>query len=250
MSSENTQRSPHKEAFFLNEEGLQLTARIEKRLQDVFKPEETRRVGRALSLAGELHGDQEPRDDNTPSINHILRVTARVLDAFGVTDPDIVIAALLHDSIEDQRGKLAARWRGKRDGEKTDAFNYLASQFGARPAVLVGALTKPDKGDLSTRAERDQRYFEKLKAVIADPDILFIKLADFYDNVLSLEHAGTTEHQKKRAKKYLPVFALFIARLQEKDVGFPASEEFPDGKLSLIAELYKAKEILERILLQ
>lgn len=55
----------------------------------------------AASFAAERHRDQRRKDvDATPYINHPLEV-ARILSEAGVDDPDVLMAALLHDTIED-----------------------------------------------------------------------------------------------------------------------------------------------------
>lgn len=52
----------------------------------------------------------------TPYINHLLEVASLVAEAAHCKDPDLVIAALLHDAIEDQEAprKLIEREFGKR----------------------------------------------------------------------------------------------------------------------------------------
>ena len=48
-------------------------------------------------------------------MNHLLRVAIRILSYYGVRDPDVVCAALLHDAVEDHRQNwrqaAAGRWQ-------------------------------------------------------------------------------------------------------------------------------------------
>jgi (p)ppGpp synthase/HD superfamily hydrolase len=79
----------------------------------------TDRFDRALLYATHIHGGQVRKGTNTPYVAHLLAVAATVLEYGG--DEDLAIAALLHDSVEDQGGRrrlddvtiaLANAWRG------------------------------------------------------------------------------------------------------------------------------------------
>src|SRR5579871_6712000 len=74
-----------------------------------FPGPDRRRLEDALALAGALHvGD---RRQNEPYVNHLLRVAIRIMSHYGVRGPDVVAAALLHDSVEDHAAGLAADGR-------------------------------------------------------------------------------------------------------------------------------------------
>jgi (p)ppGpp synthase/HD superfamily hydrolase len=63
----------------------------------------TDRFDRALLYATHVHGGQVRKGTNTPYVAHLLAVAAMVLEYGG--DEDLAIAALLHDSVEDQGGR-------------------------------------------------------------------------------------------------------------------------------------------------
>ena len=63
----------------------------------------TDRFDRALLYATLVHGGQVRKGTSTPYVAHLLAVSATVLEYGG--DEDLAIAALLHDSVEDQGGK-------------------------------------------------------------------------------------------------------------------------------------------------
>jgi (p)ppGpp synthase/HD superfamily hydrolase len=65
----------------------------------------TDRFDRALLYATHVHGGQVRKGTSTPYVAHLLAVAATVLEYGG--DEDLAIAALLHDSVEDQGGKPA-----------------------------------------------------------------------------------------------------------------------------------------------
>ncbi|GAB2584911.1 hypothetical protein Aab01nite_53570 [Paractinoplanes abujensis] len=57
-------------------------------------------IADAAGSAGVLHAQQ--RRTREPYVNHVLRVTLRMLCHYGITDPDVLAAGLLHDAVEDQ----------------------------------------------------------------------------------------------------------------------------------------------------
>ena len=63
----------------------------------------TDRFDLALLYATHVHGGQVRKGTSTPYLAHLLAVAATVLEYGG--DQDLAIAALLHDSVEDQGGK-------------------------------------------------------------------------------------------------------------------------------------------------
>jgi (p)ppGpp synthase/HD superfamily hydrolase len=79
-------------------------------------------VLRAADMAARWHVHQRRKGlAQEPYINHLLEVASLVVEATGGTDPDVVIAALLHDAIEDQ-------------GVTSEA---LAGEFGQHVADIV-----------------------------------------------------------------------------------------------------------------
>ena len=93
------------------------------------------KVSDALDLAGRLHSaDRRQRE---PYVNHLLRVTLRISCHYGVRDPDVICAALLHDAVEDHASDLAPA------GDHPAALAVLADRFGPQVADLVEAVTNP-----------------------------------------------------------------------------------------------------------
>jgi HD domain len=66
---------------------------------DQFPAADLARVRSALALASQLHASDARQRE--PYVNHLLRVTVRILSHYRITDPDVACAALLHDSVED-----------------------------------------------------------------------------------------------------------------------------------------------------
>ncbi|HET6881839.1 MAG TPA: HD domain-containing protein [Pirellulales bacterium] len=133
----------------------------------------------AISFAARAHRGHFRKDGETPYFAHPLRVTMILIRVFGVTDLETLMAAVLHDTIEDTQ---------------TD-HDELSEQFGSRVADYVAALSK-DKRLPEERRERD--YHDALAA--APAAVQLCKLADVYDNLLDSRGMDAAARRKKIAK--------------------------------------------------
>lgn len=119
----------------------------------------------AVSFATRAHRHQIRKDGRTPYIAHPMRVALTVRVHFGCNDPLALLAALLHDTIEDT----------------TTNYDDLAGRFGVAVADCVAALTK----NMSLpEAQREASYDAQLAA--APWQARLVKLADQFDNVSDL----------------------------------------------------------------
>ena len=67
-----------------------------------FSDKDLKLIFKALDFAADKHKNQKRKGaDSTPYINHPIKVAKLLVDDGGVTDLDIILAALLHDTIED-----------------------------------------------------------------------------------------------------------------------------------------------------
>jgi (p)ppGpp synthase/HD superfamily hydrolase len=98
-----------------------------------FAPADRARLEEALALAADLHA--EDRRVREPYLNHLLRVAIRIICYYRVRDVDVLVAALLHDSVEDHPELLG--------GTPKAALATLAAGFGGRVAELVSCPTSP-----------------------------------------------------------------------------------------------------------
>ena len=133
----------------------------------------TDRFDRALLYATHIHGGQVRKETSTPYVAHLLAVAATVLEYGG--DEGLAIAALLHDSAEDQGG--AAR------------LDDIRNRFGEPVARIVEAcsdsLANTAKGEPKADwLERKKAYIAKLRR--ADEDILWVSLADKVHNARTI----------------------------------------------------------------
>lgn len=171
-----------------------------------FPAHERERIEQALDLATRLHsGNRRQRE---PYVNHLLRVATRIISHYGVRDPDVVCAALLHDAVEDHADSLAA------EGDRQQVLAVLSARFGNRVAELVAAVTNPER-----RPGRDphEQYREHVAASLEDnPWARVIKASDFTDNGVGLIHT-TGPKLKKLASKYEPLVAVLVGLIARPD---------------------------------
>jgi guanosine-3',5'-bis(diphosphate) 3'-pyrophosphohydrolase len=138
----------------------------------------------ALALATAKHGGQLRADRVTPYVEHPKAVQAIVLKEFGVTAPEVLAAALLHDTIEDT----------------TTDYDELAGKFGRRVASWVAVLTKDKR---LPEARREREYFDGLRR-----GPLQAKLVKVADSLHNLRDSDDRKRPKavKKAKKLLSIF--------------------------------------------
>ena len=148
---------------------------------------------RALQLAVRLHaGDRRQRE---PYVNHLLRVALRIMVHYGVFEPDVICAALLHDAVEDHTEDLSAAGR-------VGAFARLTADYGQPVAELVAAVTNPV---YTVGGDKDVQYRAHVASSLeACPWARVIKLSDFTDNGVGVIHT-TGGKAIRLARKYAPL---------------------------------------------
>lgn len=151
------------------------------------------------------------RDDRTYA-THVLRVACRILSQnhFNVRDdPELIMAALLHDVVEDHPERLL----GLSDQPETleeeivmrqQALDSITDTYGARVAGMVHDASNPlyDKTGLS-KAERQEQYRQHVRELMhGNSEARLIKLSDFIDNCLGLEYNPDVTKRYTLAHKY------------------------------------------------
>lgn len=158
------------------------------------KKEDLELVKKAYDIASILHGDQK-RESGEPYMIHPLEVA--IILAQIQADTSTIVAALLHDSLEDTILK------------KSD-LTYI---FGERIASLVDGVTKIDKVNFSSKEEAEATNTRKLlQGMMKDVRILYIKLADRLHNMRTLKFKRR-EKQKENAKETLDLFVPLASYL-------------------------------------
>jgi len=126
------------------------------------------RLDAAFALARRLHDGQTRKGSTIPYVSHLLAVAALVSEFGG--DEDQVIAALLHDAVEDQGGR--------------PLLEGIRSQFGDRVAELVEACTDAFERPKPPWRERKLAYLSRIPA--APLDVRIIIAADKIHNLRTM----------------------------------------------------------------
>lgn len=123
-------------------------------------------VLRALAFAAEKHRDQRRKDAAaSPYINHPIALADVLVNEAGVTETEVICAALLHDTIEDT----------STTGEELEA------RFGTRIRSIVEEVTDDKDKD---KAERKRLQIEHAATISREAKL--VKLADKICNVRDL----------------------------------------------------------------
>ncbi len=203
------------------------------------------RVGHALGLALYLHRNQTRSNragfPRTAYGEHPLRNSLRLL-RYDVMEENLIIAALLHDTVEDCAVEMATVFAGKSPADKFEArafaLDYLEDQFGPVVRFLVEAVSNGFLPDGLSRKEKDINYFNHVVEAIVDAFVFMVKFVDFVDNAVGLRHnllgVGNEAMVGRLARKYLPLVEVFAARLNEPDIRALVSEE---GYLAMLAHI-------------
>lgn len=198
-----------------------LAMNIIDRVQD-FSPGDVRRVRDAIATASFLHRNQVRGNrgcfEKTPYIEHPLRVALRLI-RWGVTDVDILVAGILHDTLEDCETDIIVHLLKLDDtdhsaGERQAlAREWMGATFGPKVLDTVIAVTNIDAPAGSSRAQKNAAYIEHVRSSIRDNVAAFlVKFADYMDNGAGLHHnnvPGNESMVRRLAVKYAPLGAIF-----------------------------------------
>lgn len=128
------------------------------------------RFEQAFLLAHRLHQSQVRKSTETPYITHLMAVSALVGENGGTEDQ--MIAALLHDAIEDQGGAPT--------GE------LIERHFGAHVRHLVECCTDTDQTPKPPWRERKEQYIRHLGE--QPPEVMLISISDKLHNARTIVH--------------------------------------------------------------
>jgi (p)ppGpp synthase/HD superfamily hydrolase len=200
-----------------------------------FDPDARAALGDALGLAAQLHA--QDRRTREPYLNHPLRTAIRIICYYQVRDVDVLVAALLHDAVEDHPDMLA----GPDAGDLTEAaLAELARRYTPRVADLVRAVTNPAH---EPGRDRFEQYREHVaESLEANPWARIIKVSDFTDNGVGLIHTDPSRHVRL-ATKYAPLVPVFRDLIARPDT--PLTD---DVKQHILGQLDSAEERFDAIL--
>jgi GTP diphosphokinase / guanosine-3',5'-bis(diphosphate) 3'-diphosphatase len=159
-----------------------------------LKETDLKRIKEAYDFAEQAHLGQL-RKSGEPYILHPLAV-AEILVNMNM-DTTSIIAALLHDVVEDTTVPLEA----------------VEQQFGRTCAMLVDGLTKLERIKFKTKEEQQNENYRKMFVAMAqDIRVILIKLADRLHNMRTLKYQSE-ESQRRIADETLEIFCPIAHRL-------------------------------------
>jgi guanosine-3',5'-bis(diphosphate) 3'-pyrophosphohydrolase len=151
-------------------------------------------LNRAYVYAMVAHGEQT-RASGDPYFTHPLEVAAILTDL--KLDDATIVAALLHDTIEDTEATRAE----------------IDRLFGAEIGALVEGLTKLKRLELVSREAKQAENLRKLLLAIADDvRVLLIKLADRLHNMRTMEFMPPAS-RRRIAEETLDIYAPLAGRM-------------------------------------
>lgn len=137
---------------------------------------------KAVSFAAHKHKNQRRKDASaSPYINHPIALASVLREEGGVVDPEVIAAALLHDTIEDT---------------ETSA-EELRGQFGDRIAQIVAEVT-----DTKWLAKHSRKRLQISKAGNASEAAKLVKLADKICNIRDIITSPPAEWSVERKREY------------------------------------------------
>ncbi len=153
-----------------------------------------KRLRFAYEFASEAHAGQE-RFSGEPYIQHPLEVANILLTLR--PDEDSIIAALLHDVLEDTPTEL----------------DEIRKHFGDEMIPLLKGLEKLGKVHYRGRERQIENLRKMFLAMAKDIRVVLIKLADRLHNMRTLEHLNKDDKRKRIAEETLSIYSPIASRL-------------------------------------
>jgi GTP diphosphokinase / guanosine-3',5'-bis(diphosphate) 3'-diphosphatase len=185
-------------------------AQLIDKLEGYLPPAQIERVREAYEFSAEKHAGQK-RVSGEPYITHPVAVADILADLH--LDADTLVAAILHDLIEDT----------------PTAKGDIAGQFGQAVADLVDGVSKLDQIQFKNREEAQAESFRKmLLAMVRDIRVIMVKLADRMHNMRTLSVMPPAK-KRRISRETLDIYApiaerlgLYAVKLELEDLGFKA----------------------------
>lgn len=153
-----------------------------------------RELIKCVNFCAIKHKEQRRKDvEKTPYINHPIGVAHILTEEAGVTDPDVIMAALLHDTVEDTN----------------TTFQEIETEFGSKVSSIVGEVT--DDKNL-TAPVRKQLQIDHAKS--SSYEAKLVKLADKLYNLRDLNRSTPEGWTQERVEAYFEWAAKVINNLR------------------------------------
>ena len=167
---------------------------LEEKIKKYNHNLDVKRLFAAFQYADNAHSGQL-RKDGSPYITHPLAVAEIVAEL--ELDTDSIIAALLHDCIEDTGA----------------THEEIAKLFGATVADLVEGVTKLTRVQYTSKEEEQMENLRKmLMAMAKDIRVILIKICDRLHNMRTMEYQSARK-QREKALETMEIYAPIAHRL-------------------------------------
>ena len=236
-----------------------------------FRPIDHSKIHESVNVATFLHRKQTravrknlPR---TPYIEHPLRNALRLM-RWGATSPSLIIAAVLHDTVEDCLKEILTQYVGMENIYEDEALNraialeWIEEVFGRETSFIVSKMTNPLEvaDEALTIEQKHERYAIHVKEAILISVLVYLcKVADFVDNATGLYHNAVLDENnkmtstkpvdvrnnkmaKRLATKYRPVCEIFISNMPDE---LPISDE---GREDIMQKLLITRTRLDMLI--
>ncbi len=160
---------------------------------------------RAACFAADKHGAQRRKGGAAePYVNHVLEVARLVADALETSDEPLVMAALLHDTLEDTE----------------TSYEELTGLFGEDVASLVAEVT-----DDKTLPNAERKRLQVEHAATRTRRAQMIKIADKISNLRSMAVSPPAGWDEARKREYVKWARAVVAALTEPNATLLAEFE-------------------------
>ncbi|WP_448376886.1 RelA/SpoT family protein [Fervidobacterium sp.] len=181
-------------------DGEKFVSELENLLEAKLSDSEKEKIYRALEMA-EVAYQGLYRKSGEPFIIHPLEV-ARIIASLKL-DIDSIIAALLHDAIEDSEGRIT--------------YEMIEKQFGKEIAQIVDGVTKVSRINAPVGNVEQKKKLETIQkmlfAMAEDVRVIFVKLADRLHNMRTIEFVEDVDKKRYKAMETLEVYAPIAHKL-------------------------------------
>lgn len=169
-------------------------AHFEAVIKDNNPAADLSRIRAAFDFAKSAHENQK-RKDGSPFISHPL-AAAEIIAEMGL-DEEAIMAALLHDCIEDTGV----------------TYEEISKRFGTSVADIVEGVTKLSRVTYTSKEEEQMENLRKmLLAMAKDIRVIIIKMADRLHNMRTMEYQSA-EKQSEKALETMEIYAPLAHRL-------------------------------------
>ena len=182
--------------------------RLVDTLESYLTAAQLEQITKAYEFGAAAHEGQT-RKTGEPYITHPVAVAQELAEMH--LDAEAIVAAILHDTVEDTSASL----------------EDIEEQFGRDVALIVDGVSKLDQIEFHSRAEAQAESFRKMMlAMISDIRVILVKLSDRLHNMKTLG-AMPPDKKKRIARETLDIYAPIANRLginrlkvQLEDLGF------------------------------